>query len=71
MNLRDDMAASAVVISSGTGRLSYSPRIVPGKKGQDNHCLLSAGHYLKSAVVCSWMGEGWSLLLLGICLCTG
>lgn len=58
------MVASAVVISSVTSRLSYSPRIVPGKKVQDNKCLLSAGQYFKSAVVCSWIREGWGLLLL-------
>ena len=54
------MATSAVVISSATSRLSYSPRIVPGKKGQDNLCLLSAGQYLNSQLwfVAVWGKDG-------------
>lgn len=57
---RDDNVTSAVVISSATGRLSYSPQIVPGKKGQDNQCFLSAGQYLNSQLrfVAGWRKGG-------------
>lgn len=54
--LRDDMTLSAVVISNTTSRLSYSSQIVPGKKGQDNQCLLCAGQYLNSQL---WFVAGW------------
>lgn len=40
-----------MVVASVTSRFSCSPRIVPGKMGQDDQCLLSAGQCAKSAVV--------------------
>lgn len=42
------MTLSAVMISNTTSRLNYSSQIVPGKKGQDNQCLLSAGQHFNS-----------------------
>lgn len=54
--IRDDMTLSAVMISNTTSRLNYSSQIVPGKKGQDNQCLLSAGQYLNSQL---WFVSAW------------